>query len=284
MRRHAYVWMRRYVVSGRIRQDARAPKDLQRALHVSLARQPTPPRDATVLRRVAAPGRCGMASASWEWVEQLKCPGSVWQPRQGLDWPQLAAMQKEAFSFFGFLGSEVRFDVDFEVVESVYKQLQRNLHPDKLAQYQDEREKTNRVELSQWLNDALGVLRDPATRAMYMLEQFGHALGEQEDQQELLDPEFLAEVMDLREKIEELLQTRDQDSIHAVQCEVEKMKQLCCQKLTELFRLLLSDQRQRRVESEEARSVILHSARRETARLQYIRRMELLLRDVADRF
>lgn len=229
--------------------------------------------------------RRSLASSSWEWVDQLKCPGSVWQPREGLDWPQVWAMQKQPFSYFGFLGSEVAFDVDFETVESVYKQLQRNLHPDKLAHHKNEREKGNRIELGTWLNNALDVLRDPARRALYMLEQFGYPLGEHEDQQELLDADFLMEVMELRERIDELVESGNQDQIRSVLDDVERMKRVCTGNLSALFASLLARQNASpHVALNMSAPEELRSARCEAARLQYIRRMEMLLRDVADHF
>ena len=95
----------------------------------------------------------------------------------------------------------VSFAIDAAQLQARYRTLQQTLHPDRFANA-SERDKRLALQRTSQLNDAYQTLRQPLSRAEYLLELRGLSL--QHEQQTLQDPEFLMAQMEWRERLEEI--------------------------------------------------------------------------------
>ncbi|KAJ8679275.1 hypothetical protein QAD02_015062 [Eretmocerus hayati] len=111
------------------------------------------------------------------------------------------ALQKlpENLNYFDLIGVEKDFNVSIEDVQKKYRQLQSLLHPDKFGQKSD-KEKDISESLSSLINKAYTTLMHPLDRGLYMLELENVSIPEETTN---LDPEFLMEIMEKNEEIQE---------------------------------------------------------------------------------
>jgi molecular chaperone HscB len=98
------------------------------------------------------------------------------------------------------------FDVDLQQLTERYRDLQRAVHPDRYANA-SEQERRLAMQRTAQLNEAFQVLKNPLSRARYLLELKGVDFNNERDTQQ--DPMFLMEQMELREALEELQTTDD---------------------------------------------------------------------------
>ena len=98
---------------------------------------------------------------------------------------------------------------------------QGQFHPDKFATA-SERDRLLAVQKAAQINDAYQVLKNPISRAEYLLVQHGEDIrGEQQTMQ---DPMFLMEQMELREELEDIADSSDpEDALFAFEGKVSKM-------------------------------------------------------------
>ena len=93
------------------------------------------------------------------------------------------------------------FQVDEALLSHHFRQLQREVHPDRFAGSTD-RERRIAVQYSAWINEAYKTLKSPVQRAQYLLLLQGLTI---EAEQTLAgDPAFLMHQMSLREQLMEL--------------------------------------------------------------------------------
>src|SRR5205809_155753 len=97
---------------------------------------------------------------------------------------------------FTRLGLPRRFGIDTAALEQNYRERSRQVHPDRFAKAPP-RERMESLQAATALNDAYRLLRRPVGRAEYLLELEGVKLGDNDP----VDPEFLMEVMELREAL-----------------------------------------------------------------------------------
>lgn len=97
------------------------------------------------------------------------------------------------------------FDVDQSKVGDVYRELQREVHPDRFVN-ESEQERRIAMQLTSLINEALKTIEDPILRAQYLLKLKGIDMASDTDT--TMDPEFLMEQMEFREAIAEV---RSQD-------------------------------------------------------------------------
>ena len=104
---------------------------------------------------------------------------------------------------FQIFGLPRAFGVDSLALERRFRELSRELHPDKFATAPAP-ERRQALERSTALNDAYRVLRDPQRRAGHYLELNGLALepGPEGRTAVTMSPEFLESFLDLRESFE----------------------------------------------------------------------------------
>ena len=103
-------------------------------------------------------------------------------------------------NFFDLMQQPKMFAIDTKNLAKRFKQLQAQFHPDRYSS-RSEQELKHSENWSSLVNEAYGTLLDPMSRALYLLELFGNPLLEGE--QPVLDPEFLMDIMELNEEIEE---------------------------------------------------------------------------------
>ncbi|MEZ8327788.1 co-chaperone HscB [Vibrio splendidus] len=122
---------------------------------------------------------------------------------------------------FELFGLPLQFQLDGSLLSSQFRDLQRQFHPDKFA-IASERDRLLAVQKTAQINDAYQVLKNPISRAEYLLVQHGEDIrGEQQTMQ---DPMFLMEQMELREELEDIADSSDpEDALFAFEGKVSKM-------------------------------------------------------------
>ncbi|KAL9230921.1 hypothetical protein vseg_006212 [Gypsophila vaccaria] len=105
----------------------------------------------------------------------------------------------DSLDYFRIFGLEKEFDIDEGSLEGKYKDWQKKLHPD-LVHSKSEREKEYASDQSSRVIDAYKTLNDPLSRAIYLMKLHGVNIDEE---QTVSDPELLAEIMELRESVED---------------------------------------------------------------------------------
>ncbi|MPW35046.1 co-chaperone HscB [Vibrio sp. B1Z05] len=102
---------------------------------------------------------------------------------------------------FELFGLPTQFTVDGGLLSSQFRELQRRFHPDKFATA-SERDRLMAVQKAATINDAYQTLKNPISRAEYILAENQHDI--RAEQQTMQDPLFLMQQMELREELEEI--------------------------------------------------------------------------------
>jgi molecular chaperone HscB len=141
-----------------------------------------------------------------------------------------------AADHFRVLGVARGFDVDLAELERRYKDLTRQVHPDRFARG-DARARRASLQRSVQLNEAWKTLRDPVARAEYLLSLAGIDVGAEEgagtrrlqpdgSRQRVPVPEaLLMEIMELREGLMEARLADDDARVAELAAEVRGRKQ-----------------------------------------------------------
>jgi len=111
------------------------------------------------------------------------------------------ALQAPSPDYFEFFEIARKLTLDAKDLETRFYALSRQLHPD-LFSRRSAREREYSLEATAILNDAYRTLRDPISRAMYVLRLEGFDMGEQGTKD--VPPELLEEVFELNMALEEL--------------------------------------------------------------------------------
>lgn len=106
-------------------------------------------------------------------------------------------------NYFELFGLPTQFQLDGGLLSSQFRELQKRCHPDNFATA-SERDRLMAVQKAAQINDAQQVLKNPISRAEYLLSLNQVELAG--EQQTLQDPLFLMEQMELREELEQLAQ------------------------------------------------------------------------------
>lgn len=101
---------------------------------------------------------------------------------------------------FDILGVERTYTVPIDELKSRYKQLMKELHPDRYATAPKD-EATQKAAMATNVTRAYSVIGDPLSRALHLLDLHGSPIQESNDQS-LVDHDLLLEVMEIREQIE----------------------------------------------------------------------------------
>lgn len=134
---------------------------------------------------------------------------------------------------FELFGLPSQFQLDGSLLSSQFRTLQKRFHPDNFATA-SERERLLSVQKAAQINDAYQVLKNPISRAEYLLSEQGIEL--RGEQQTLQDPEFLMEQMELREELEVICDLDDsQDALFAFEQKVSTMFKRHLRSLEELL-------------------------------------------------
>ena len=104
-------------------------------------------------------------------------------------------------NYYDLFGLEHRLALDPRDLEKRFYSLSRKFHPD-LYTLKSPEEQQYALDATAILNDAYRTLRDPLTRAEYLLKENGFDIGEQGSKN--VPPELLEEVFELNMALEEL--------------------------------------------------------------------------------
>jgi molecular chaperone HscB len=97
---------------------------------------------------------------------------------------------------FALLGLPPAFEVDLAALERAFFERSKALHPDRVAGA-PAAQRVAALSRSRALNDAYQLIKKPIPRAEYLLERAGVTIGDNER----LDPDFLMEILELREEL-----------------------------------------------------------------------------------
>lgn len=111
-------------------------------------------------------------------------------------------LQPPTPDYYKFLGLERKLNLDGAELQKRFYELSRKVHPDRYHSGASAKERLYSLEASAILNDAYRVLKDPVSRAEYILKDEGFDIGEQKSKN--APPELLEEVFELNMALEEL--------------------------------------------------------------------------------
>lgn len=102
-------------------------------------------------------------------------------------------------TYFELLDLPVSFDVDLKKLNTHYKALQREMHPDRFVG-RSEHEQRLSVQYASFLNEALDTLKSPLKRAHYLLKLKGR--DSNIEHYTIRDTNYLMQQMQWREQLE----------------------------------------------------------------------------------
>ncbi|XP_047333475.1 iron-sulfur cluster co-chaperone protein HscB homolog [Impatiens glandulifera] len=135
----------------------------------------------------------------------------------------------QSIDYFQIFRLEKDYDIENDIIEGRYKDWQKCLHPD-LVHSKSERERNYAAEQSSLVNGAYRILANPVSRAVYILKTAGMDVDEDKT---IYDPELLAEIMEIREAVEEAL---DPQSLIQIQTEVQEKLKIWTENFSKEFR------------------------------------------------
>lgn len=106
-------------------------------------------------------------------------------------------------NYFTLFGLPQQFTQNAEIIQSRYYQLQQSMHPDQFVG-KSLQEQEMALTYSAQINEAYHVLKDPFTRARYLLKLQGKFWADEMAVKPSLPMELLMEQMALREELEAL--------------------------------------------------------------------------------
>jgi molecular chaperone HscB len=124
--------------------------------------------------------------------------------------PLIANMHKTHFELFGL---PPLFAIDIVRLDQAYRHLQAEVHPDRFAAATD----SERHQSLQWAthaNEAYRTLKNPLTRARYLLQL--HGVDTQEESNTAMPADFLMRQMEWREAIEDAVVVADVEALEAL--------------------------------------------------------------------
>jgi molecular chaperone HscB len=103
---------------------------------------------------------------------------------------------------FELFGLPAGFDLDLSALDARYRELQREVHPDRFAAAPQAEQRAS-MELATRVNDAYRTLKSPVERAKYLLSL--HGVDPQFETNTAMPADFLTAQMELREALEEAI-------------------------------------------------------------------------------
>lgn len=131
--------------------------------------------------------------------------------------------------YFQIFGLEKQYVIEEDNLERTYKNWQKKLHPD-LVHSKSEKEKEFAAEQSARVIDAYRTLGDPLSRAIYILKLEGVDVDEEET---ISEPELLAEILEIREAVEE---ASDSQALSQIQTQIQEKLQHWSESFATAFR------------------------------------------------
>lgn len=101
-------------------------------------------------------------------------------------------------NFFELFNVSVSFEIDLDLIQQRYRDLQKAVHPDKFVNATAQ-EKRLSMQQTSWINEALNTLKQPVDRASYLLKLKGVDINLENET--TMDKEFLMEQIEMREAL-----------------------------------------------------------------------------------
>jgi molecular chaperone HscB len=133
---------------------------------------------------------------------------------------------------FAVLGIAPRFDLDLGAVEKQHRELSRALHPDRFAAA-GASERQAALGKAVEVNEAWRIVRDPIRRAEALLALHGVDMKEENTPKQ--DTEFLVEMLEQREALDDAKRARDLEAVHKLAEGIEAKSRAVEAVLTEGF-------------------------------------------------
>ncbi|TKY53189.1 Iron-sulfur cluster co-chaperone protein HscB [Spatholobus suberectus] len=111
--------------------------------------------------------------------------------------------------YFDIFRVERKYDIEGENLEGKYKEWQKKLHPD-LVHSKSQKERDFAAGQCARVIDAYRTLSKPLSRGIYLLKLYGVEVNEE---QTISDPELLAEILEIREAVDEATNSEDLNRI-----------------------------------------------------------------------
>lgn len=128
-------------------------------------------------------------------------------------------------NYFEFLALPVTYQLDLQALSERSRELQKTLHPDRFSHLSD-RERRLSVQYTAYLNEAVATLKNPLSRAQYLLKLEG--VDTFSESQVQLDPMFLMQQMELRESLEKMAGSSD------IEADIEQLRHTVEQEMKSL--------------------------------------------------
>ena len=119
--------------------------------------------------------------------------------------------------FFTLLGLPQRFELDTVALDARFRELQREVHPDRFAAADDAARRASMM-LATQINAAYQTLRSPLKRASYLLEQSGVDIGAESNT--AMSSEFLMSQMMWREQVADARGHKNLAELERLQSEI----------------------------------------------------------------
>ncbi len=135
-------------------------------------------------------------------------------------------------SHFDLFHLPAQFALDEAALDSAYRTVQTQVHPDRFAAAGDAQKRI----AMQWAtraNEAYRTLRDPLKRATYLLSLRGVDIGAENNT--AMEPAFLMQQMEWREGIEDAAAARNVDALDALLAELRGEKRVRLERLGTLL-------------------------------------------------
>ena len=121
--------------------------------------------------------------------------------------------------FFTLLGLPRQFAVDQSALDSRFRELQREVHPDRFAAADDAARRASMM-LATQINEAYQTLRSPLKRATYLLRLSGVDVGAESNT--AMSPEFLMLQMEWREQVADARAEKDLAALQSLEADVRE--------------------------------------------------------------
>ena len=121
--------------------------------------------------------------------------------------------------FFTLLGLPRAFPLDMTELDARFRELQREVHPDRFAAADDASRRASMM-LATQINAAYQTLRSPLKRATYLLELAGIDVGAESNT--AMSPEFLMHQMLWREQLDEARAEGDAAALAGLQANIDQ--------------------------------------------------------------
>ncbi len=136
-------------------------------------------------------------------------------------------------NFFELFGLPESFELDNNTVKERYRDLQKQLHPDRYANAA-ESERRLSVQIAARINEAFQALKNPLSRGRYLLQLRGIDIHAETDT--AMDPVFLNEQIKLREALESARQSEQSLSqLNDISKSVDRSKRMRIEHLKTCF-------------------------------------------------